>query len=287
MVRARTICLALTCALVAVFAPTDSAFAARRTPQQRRQRPVKKVTAPRPQRRQVSAHELNAFLRSPAGKTKLKVYKQQAFDVPRAIANKTGEKPFTSLRHQHQAYKTAGRITKIATFATSVVTGTMGAFFGQFLHMAGGGGGIPGPGAYQHPSVLHFLSGPHMLIGAAIGAGAVLVAGTMVSIKFKRAAKKVDRQAEDEAVTRILGEMELGMEHEPPAQHPAAQGQAAGGRGARGNRDILNDLWGGPGALFGPVESAADRASHSSGISDVGPSGFDTMGSFGSPGGPP
>jgi len=289
VVRARTICLALTCALVAASAPADDAFAAKRNaPQQRRQRAAKKTTV-RPQRRQVSHHELNSFLRSPAGKNKLRVYKQQAFDVPRAIANKTGEKPFTSLRHQHQAYKSAGRITKIATYATSVVTGTMGAFFGQFLHMAGGGGGIPGPDAYQHPSVLHFLSGPHMLIGAVIGAGAVLAAGTMVSIKFKRAAKRVDRQAEDEAVTRILAEMELGMENEPPGQHPAFAGQAGegGGRGGRRNRDILNDLWGGPGALFGPVESAADRASHSSGISDVGPSGFDTMGSFGSPGGPP
>ncbi len=286
MVRARTICLALTCALVAVSAPADSAFAAKRTVQQRRQRPVKKASSPRPQRRQVSHHELNAFLRSPAGKAKLNVYKQQAFDAPRQIANRTGEKPFMSLRHQHQSYKTAGRLTKIATYATSVVTGTMGAFFGQFLHMAGGGGGIPGPDAYQHPSVMHFLSGGHMLIGAVIGAGSVLVAGTLVAIKFKRAAKRVDRQAEDEAVTRILGEMELGMENEAPGQHPAFEGQAAGGvRATRGNRDILNDLWGGPGALFGPVESAADRASHSSGISDVGPSGFDSL--SGPPGGPP
>ena len=126
MVRARTICLALTCALVAASAPADDAFAAKRNaPQQRRQRAAKKTTV-RPQRRQVSHHELNSFLRSPAGKNKLRVYKQQAFDVPRAIANKTGEKPFTSLRHQHQAYKSAGRITKIATYATSVVTGTMG-----------------------------------------------------------------------------------------------------------------------------------------------------------------
>lgn len=286
--RARTICLALTCALVVVSSPAGTSFAAKRQAQQRRQRPVAKKTRA-PQRRPVSHHELNSFLRSPAGKAKLKVYKQQAFDVPRAIPNKTGEKPFTSLRHQHQAYKSAGRITKIATYATSVVTGTMGAFFGQFLHMAGGGGGIPGPDAYQHPSVLHFLSGPHMLIGAVIGAGAVLAAGTMVSFKFKRAAKRVDRQAEDEAVTRILGEMELGMELEPPGEHPAFAGQAAGGgrggRGNRGQRDILNDLWGGPGALFGPVESAADRASHSSGISDVGPSGFDSL--SGPPGGPP
>jgi len=287
VVRARTICIALGCALVAFSAPADSAFAARRaTQQQRRQRPVKKVTAPRPQRRQVPHHELNAFLRSPAGKAKFKVYKQQAFDAPRQIANRTGEKPFTSLRHQHQAYKTAGRLTKIATYATSVVTGTMGAFFGQFLHMAGGGGGgPPSPDAYQHPSVLHFLSPGHMLIGAVIGAGAVLAGGTMIAIKFKRAAKRVDRQAGDEAVARILAEMELGMENEPPGQHPAFEGQAAGGRGGRGNRDILNDLWGGPGALFGPVESAADRASHSSGISDVGPSGFDSL--SGQPGGPP
>jgi len=251
--------------------------------QQRRQRAVRKGTRARPQRRQVSHQELNSFLRSPAGKNKLRIYKQQAFDAPRQIANKTGEKPFMSLRHQHDAYKKAGRLTKIATYATAVVTGTMGAFFGQFLHMAGSSA-IPSAGAYAHPSILTFLSGPHMLIGAAIGAGAVLVAGTMVAVKFKRSARRVDRQANDEAVARILGEMEVGMEHEPPVQHPAYAGQAGGSGGNRGARDILNDLWGGPGALFGPVESAADRASHSSGISDVGPSSMDFSGP---PGGPP
>lgn len=282
--RARTICLALSCALVVVSSPTGSAFAAakRNAQQRRQQRPAKKASAPRPQRRVVSHQELNSFLRSPAGKAKLKVYKQQAFDAPRAIANKTGEKPFGSLRHQHQAYKTAGRLTKIATYATSVVTGTMGAFFGQFIHMAGGGGGgPPGPDVFQHPSVMHFLSSGHMVIGAVIGAGAVIATGTMVAIGFKRAARRVDRQAEDEAVARILGELETGMESQPPTQHPGFPGE-----GRRGNqRDILNDLWGGPGALFGPQQSAADRASHSSGISDVGPSGFDSL--SGPPGGPP
>jgi hypothetical protein len=281
-VRARTICLAVTCVLAVGWAPTGTALAAKRQPAQRRQvRPVKKTTAPRPQRRVVSHQELNTFLRSPAGKAKLKVYKQQAFDAPRTIVNKTGEKPFVSLRHQHQAYKSSGRLIKIAAYATSVVTGTMGAFFGGFVGMMSGG--MPtGPEMLQHPGVhpaMHFLSQGHVVIGAIIGAGAAIATGTVIAMNFKRAAKRIDRQAEDEAVTRILAELETGMESQPPAQHPGVPGQAG-----RGNRDILNDLWGGPGALFGPQQSAADRASHSSGISDVGPSGFD---SFGPPGGPP
>jgi hypothetical protein len=284
-VRARILSLAAACVLVVASSPTDSAFAARRSPQQRRvQRPVKKSTMQRPQRRQVSHHELNTFLRSPAGKAKLKVYKQQAFDAPRAIAHPKGERPFASLRQQHQFYKSSGRLIKIASYATSVVTGTMGAFFGGFIGMMTGG--MPtGPEMLQNPSVhpaMHFLSQGHVVIGALIGAGAAIATGTAVAMGFKRAARRIDRQAEDEAVTRILGELETGLESQPPSQHPGfASAQNGGGRGRQ--RDILNDLFGGPGALFGPQQSAADRASHS-GISDVGPSGFD---SFGPPGGPP
>lgn len=284
--RARILSIAATCVLVVASSPTDSAYAARRSPQQRRvQRPAKKASAPRPQRRQVSHQELNTFLRTPAGKAKLKVYKQQAFDAPRMIAHPKGEKPFVSLRQKHQFYKSSGRLIKIASYATSVVTGTMGAFFGGFVGMMTGG--MPtGPEMLQNPGVhpaMHFLSQGHVVIGAIIGAGAAIATGTAIAMGFKRAARRVDRQAEDEAVARILGELETGMESQAPAAHPGFASAEGGGR-RRGQRDILNDLWGGPGALFGPQESAADRASHSSGISDVGPSGFD---SFGPPGGPP
>jgi len=282
-VRVRTLLLAVTCVLVTASSLPGSALAARKGQQQRRQ-PVKKTKAPpKPVRRPVSHHELNSFLRSPAGKAKLKVYKQQAFDAPRPIANLSGEKPFMSLRHQHQAYKRSGRLIKIASYATSVVTGTMGAFFGGFIGMMTGG--MPsGPEMLQHPGThpaMHFLSQGHVVIGAIIGAGAAIATGTVIAMGFKRAAKRVDRQAEDEAVARILGELESGVESQPPTAHPGFAGNTPGGRQ---QRDILNDLWGGPGALFGPVESAADRASHNSGISDVGPSGFD---SFGPAGGPP
>lgn len=284
--RTRTLSLAVTCFLIAASAPSvGDAHAARRQQTRRTtpKRPVKKA-APRPQRRQVSHQELNSFLRTPAGKAKLSVYKQQAFDAPRTIAHPKGEKPFVSLRQQHQFYKSSGRLIKIAAYATSVVTGAMGAFFGGFIGMVTGG--MPtGPEMLQNPGVhpaMHFLSQGHVVIGAIIGAGAAIATGTMVAVGFKRQAKKVDRQAEDEAIMRILGELETGVESQPPAPHPgfAARGAGQGGR----QRDILYDFMGGPGSLFGPQMSASDRAARNDGISDVGPSGFD---SFGPPGGPP
>ncbi len=284
--RARTLSLAVTCVLIAASTSVDgSAHAARKQTRRTTPRPAKKVAAPKPQRRQVTHHELNSFLRSPAGKAKLSVYKQQAFDAPRTIAHPKGERPFVSLRQQHHFYKSSGRLIKIAAYATSVVTGTMGAFFGGFIGMMTGG--MPsGPEMLQHPGThpaMHFLSQGHVVIGAIIGAGAAIATGTVVAMGFKRSARRVDQQAENEAIARILGELETGIESQPPAQHPGFA--AAGPDGRRGGqRDILNDLWGGPGALFGPQQSAADRASHNSGISDVGPSGFD---SFGPPGGPP
>ena len=248
-------------------------------------RTARKTAVKPPTRRPVSHQELNSFLRSPAGKAKLSVYKQQAFDAPRMIAHPKGERPFVSLRQQHKFYKSSGRLIKIAAYATSVVTGTMGAFFGGFIGMMTGG--MPsGPEMLQHPGVhqaMHFLSQGYVVIGAIIGAGAAIATGTVVAMGFKRSARRVEGQAENEAIARILGELETGIESEPPGQHPGFASAGGNGRGGQ-QRDILNDLWGGPGSLFGPQQSAADRASHNDGISDVGPSGFD---SFGAPGGPP
>lgn len=279
--RVRTISLAVTCVLIAASATSgDGAAHAARQRATRRTTPkrqVKKTPPPAPQRRQVSQGELNTFLRSPAGKAKLEVYQQQAFDVPRNIANPTGEKPFVSLRHQHRAFKTSGRLIKIASYATSVVTGAMGAFFGVFFGMPSG------PELLQNPGVspaIQALSQGHVIVGAIIGAAAAIVPGTIAAIAFKRKAKGVERQAKNEAIARILEELATGRESQPPTQHPALAAQGDG----RGPRDILYDFMGGPGSLFGPQTSASDRAARSDGISDVGPSGFD---SFGPPGGPP
>lgn len=281
--RARTVSFAVICLLFAASSAVErSSFAARKQ-QVRKQGQVKKTTPVKPQRRQVSHHELNSFLRSPAGKAKLKVYKQQAFDAPRVIAHPKGERPFVSLRQQHKFYKSSGRLIKIAAYATSVVTGAMGAFFGGFIGMMSGG--MPtGPEMLQNPGMhpaMHFLSQGHVVVGAVIGAGAAILTGTAIAVGFKRSARRVDRQAEEEAVARILGELETGMESQPPGAHPGFASAGMPGGGGQ-QRDILNDLWGGPGALFGPQQSASDRASRA-GISDVGPSGFD----FGPPGGPP
>ena len=72
--------------MAASSAVEESALAATRK-QPQTKRPTKAVgrakVPAKPARRPVSHHELNTFLRSPAGKAKLKVYKQQAFDVPR------------------------------------------------------------------------------------------------------------------------------------------------------------------------------------------------------------
>lgn len=280
--RVRTLSLAvMMCVLALGSSPMGEAFAARRG-QQRKQTVKTRKAPPKVQKRAVSQQELNSFLRSPAGKAKLNVYKNQAFDAPRVIAHPKGERPFVSLRQQHKFYKSSGRLIKIASYATSVVTGAMGAFLGGFIGMVSGG--MPtGPEMLENPAVhpaMHFLSQGHVVIGALIGAGAAIATGTAVAIGFKRQAKQVDKQAENEAIARILGELETGIESQPPGQHPGFA--SAGGR--RGNdRDILNDFFGGPGGLFGPQQSASDRASATS-ISDPGPSGFD---SFGPPGGPP
>lgn len=290
--RVRTLSLAVTCVLIAASATAlGNAHAAKRQ-QVRRTTPKRNVkrTAPPPapavQRREVSQGELNTFLRSPAGKAKLNVYKQQAFDAPRMIAHPRGERPFVSLRQKHKFYRSSGRLIKIFSYATAVVTGAMGGFFGGFIGMMTGG--MPtGPEMLENPAThpaVHFLTQGHVVIGALIGAGGAIAVGTAVAMGFKRGAKRVDRQATDEAIARILGELQTGVESQPPQAHPGFPASAmAGGPGGQ-QRDILYDFMGGPGGLFGPQMSASDRAAMQNGISDVGPSGFD---SFGSPGGPP
>lgn len=289
--RVRTLSLAVTCVLIAASTTVDGTAQAAKN-QQRRTAPKRNVkkTAPPPapvaQRRQVSQGELNSFLRTPAGKAKMKVYKQQAFDAPRMIAHPRGERPFVSLRQKHKFYKSSGRLIKIFSYATAVVTGAMGGFFGGFIGMMTGG--MPtGPEMLENPAThpaVHFLTQGHVVIGALIGAGGAIAVGTAVAMGFKRGAKRVDRQAEDEAVARILGELQTGIESQPPQQHPGFPGGNGLVAGQGGRNDILNDFFGGPGGLFGPQTSAANQAAMRDGISDVGPSGFD---SFGAPGGPP
>jgi hypothetical protein len=290
-VRVRTLSLAVTFVLIAASTTVGGTAHAAKG-QQRRTTPrrnVKKTGAPPApvvQRRQVSQGELNSFLRSPAGKAKMKVYKQQAFDAPRLVAHPKGERPLGSLRQLHHVYKSSGRLIKIFSYASSVVTGAMGAFLGGTIGLWTGG--MPtGPEMLQNPGThpaVHFLTQGHVVIGALIGAGAAIATGTLVAAGFKRSARKVDQQAENEAVLRILGELETGTESRPPQPHPgfASSGSAGGGQG--GDNSLLNDFFGGPGGLFGPQTSASNQAAMRDGISDVGPSGFD---SFGSPGGPP
>ena len=290
--RVRTLSLAVTCVLIA--ASTTVEGSAQAAKQQTRRTPPKRTVpkrtvntkAPTQQQRQVSQGELNSFLRSPAGKAKLNVYKQQAFDAPRLIAHPKGERPLGSLRQLHHVYKSSGRLIKIFSYASSVVTGAMGAFLGGTIGLWTGG--MPtGPEMLQNPGThpaVHFLTQGHVVIGALIGAGAAIATGTLVAAGFKRSARKVDKQAENEAVARIFGELQSGIANQPPQPHPGFPNSGMGGGGQENQNSILNDFFGGPGALWGPQQSASNQAAMRDGISDVGPSGFD---SFGSPGGPP
>ena len=292
--RARTLSLAVTCVLIAASTTVEGSAHAAKQKQTRRTLPKrtlpKRTVSTKPptqQQRQVSQGELNSFLRSPAGKAKLKVYKQQAFDAPRLVAHPKGERPLGSLRQLHHVYKSSGRLIKIFSYASAVVTGAMGAFLGGTIGLWTGG--MPtGPEMLQNPGThpaVHFLTQGHVVIGALVGAGAAIATGTLVAAGFKRSARKVDKQAENEAVLRILGELQSGIQNQPPQPHPGfpANGGVAGA-GPDGQNSILNDFFGGPGALWGPQQSASNQAAMRDGISDVGPSGFD---SFGSPGGPP
>jgi hypothetical protein len=192
--------------------PLGAADAARdkgRSPARQRAR-TRTAAAPRLQPTMTRA-EANRFLRSPAGKTKIRQYKDEALHAPRYVGDYHAEKGFGSLREQRDFYKSRGRILKIFSYASSAVTGLMGGMLGGVVGMWTGG--MPsGPEMMQqgvHPA-MHFISQGHVVIGALIGAGAAIAAGTAVSFRYKRMAREVEGQAEAEAELRLWNELGAG-----------------------------------------------------------------------------
>jgi hypothetical protein len=261
--------LAITLALaVSAVGPAESAFAAKK----QATRTVKRTRPKQVQRRQVTQQDVNRFLRSPAGKSKLHVYKNQALDAPRSVSNPTGERPFLSLRHKRNGLRTSSRLVKVFSWVGGVVTGAMGAFMTTFFASPSAQDMLANPDT--HPA-MQAISQGHVLAGALIGAAFAIVPGTLIGMGLKRASKNIDRDAENEAVGRIVNEMQTGSENELPQQHPAVLQQQAAGGGR--NNSILDDFFR-PG-LFGPQQSASDRAA----MNDFG--GMPDQ--FGTPGGPP
>src|SRR5687767_13179110 len=92
-----------------------------------RRRPVRQVgskrpaLAPRPQPTMTRA-QANQFLRSRAGKQTIRQYTAEALEAPRPVSDFRAEKGFSSLREQRDFYKSRGRILKIFSYASSVVT---------------------------------------------------------------------------------------------------------------------------------------------------------------------
>jgi hypothetical protein len=197
---------------LAVSLPLASAEAARSTRKTPVRKPVQKRTqaATRPQPTMTRA-DANRFLRSPAGKAKIKTYKHEALHAPRQVSDYNAEKGFRSLGEQRDFYRSRGRVLKIFSYASSVVTGfiggMMGGMFGMFT------GGMPsGPDMMNqvaHPA-MHFLSQGEVVVGAVIGAGAAIAAGTAASFRYKRMAREVEGQAQAEAELRLWNELGAG-----------------------------------------------------------------------------
>lgn len=201
---------------LAVSMPVGSAGAARSSARRNagaaagRQRVRTGRQAARPQPTMTRA-DANRFLRSPAGKAKVRQYKDEALHQPRQIADYRAEKGFGSLREQRDFYRSRGRILKIFSYASSAVTGLMGGMLGGMVGMWTGG--MPsGPDMMQqgvHPA-MHFLSQGHVVIGALVGAGAAIAAGTVASFRYKKMAREVEGQAEAEAELRLWNELGAG-----------------------------------------------------------------------------
>ena len=185
----------------------DAARSARRTTQRVRTRTPK---APRVQPTMTRA-DANHFLRSAAGKAKIRQYKEEALQAPREVADYRAEKGFGSLAEQRDFYRSRGRILRIFSYASSAVTGLMGGMLGGMVGMWTGG--MPsGPDMMQqgaHPA-MHFLAQGHVVIGALVGAGAAIAAGTVASFRYKRIAREVEGQAQAEAELRLWNELGAG-----------------------------------------------------------------------------
>lgn len=155
--------------------------------------------------------DANHFLRSASGKARIRQYKEEALNRPRQVADYRSEKGFGSLRQQRDFYKSRGRILKIFAYASSTVTGLFGGMLGGMVGVFSGG--MPsGPEMMQqgvNPG-LHFITQGHFVIGALIGAGAAIAAGTAASFRYKRIAREVEGQAQAEAELRLWNEIGAG-----------------------------------------------------------------------------
>lgn len=181
-----------------------------------RRRPVRQVgskrpaVAPRPQPTMTRA-QANQFLRSRAGKETIRQYTAEALEAPRPVSDFRAEKGFSSLREQRDFYRSRGRILKIFSYASSVVTGAMGGMLGGVFGMFTGG--LPsGPEMMEqvtHPA-MHFISQGEVVIGALVGAGAAIAAGTAASFRYRRMAREIEGQAESEATLRLWNEIGAG-----------------------------------------------------------------------------
>ena len=178
-----------------------------------RRRPVRQVrstrpaAAPRPQPTMTRA-QANQFLRSRAGKATIRQYAAEAFDAPRVVSDFRAAKGFGSLREQRDFYKGRGRILRIFSYASSVVTGAMGGMLGGVFGMFTGG--LPsGPEMMErvtHPA-MYFISQGEVVVGALVGAGAAIAVGTAASFRYKRMAREIEGQAESEATLRLWNEL--------------------------------------------------------------------------------
>jgi hypothetical protein len=170
-------------------------------------RSVRPAPAPRPQPTMTRA-QANQFLRSRAGKATIRQYAAEALEAPRAVSDFRADRGFNSLREQRDFYKSRGRILKIFSYASSVVTGVMGGMLGGVFGMFTGG--LPsGPEMMEqvtHPA-MHFISQGEVVVGALVGAGAAIAAGTAASFRYKRMAREVEGQAESEATLRLWNQL--------------------------------------------------------------------------------
>ena len=199
--------LAVALAVALPAGRVDAARSTRKAPSNQR---VRTKAAPRPKPTMTRA-EANRFLRSPAGKATIRQYKEEALRAPRQISDYNAEKGFGSLHEQRDFYRSRGRVLKIFGYASSVVTGLMGGMFGGVVGMFTGG--MPsGPDMMQQVSdpAMQFVSQGHFVVGAILGAGAAIAAGTAASFRYKRMAREVEGTAQAEAELRLWNELGAG-----------------------------------------------------------------------------
>lgn len=181
----------------------------RRTTSRQRARAVRpEVARPTPT---MTREQANRFLRSPAGKARIRQYRDEALHQPRQVADYRADKGFGSLHEQREFYRSRGRILRIFSYASSAVTGLMGGVMGGMVGIWTGNmpGGWEAVQQGTHPA-MSFISQGHFIIGALVGAGAAIAAGTATSFRYRRLAREVEGQAQAEAELRLWSELGAG-----------------------------------------------------------------------------